>query len=222
LTSYSTSYLCCDFLGSLTLTKIKDAFAIMKNIVLESRASSSSSSSGGGSKGGKAIQNDDGGGGGEGSEELMKKVKDLKSLVMQREKEIEILVNMVKKGKTSEDVDAVSRGSQRNGQSGGGADGDGFDDNDSRSGRSSGRGDNVSDGPLSGGKRLTTKQQQQQSFQSMQQQLAQQREAAKEERILKRHLFGVPPPTDQAIFDDAAGKTARSSVLARLLASFTV
>merc|ERR1719453_635839 len=30
------------------------------------------------------------------------------------------------------------------------------------------------------------------------------REAQKQDLILKRHLFGVPPPTDRTIFDDAA------------------
>ena len=39
---------------------------------------------------------------------------------------------------------------------------------------------------------------------SVQQQ--QQREMAREEKILKRHLFGVPPPVDQATFDDAAAR----------------
>ena len=42
---------------------------------------------------------------------------------------------------------------------------------------------------------------------SLQQQQAE-RSQAREELIVKRHLFGVPPPSDAKVFEDAAGKAS--------------
>ena len=103
--------------GKLTLTKIKDVFAIMKNLVLESRTN------GGGSGGGRgpAIGYDglEGSGGG-GDPELQKQVRDLKSCLLQRDNEIAILVNMVKKGKTVGDVNMAASAASSRGSSGAG------------------------------------------------------------------------------------------------------
>lgn len=92
-------------IGALTLTKIKDTFAVLKNLVLESRQQQPTNHQGGGGGGG--------GGDGPGDEKLMKQVKELKSVLQQRDNEIEILVNMVKKGKTAQDVDEASSGRGR-------------------------------------------------------------------------------------------------------------
>lgn len=87
------------YAGKLTLTKIKDAFAIMKNFVLEERSkhnqiiqnNNSLPSSNGIGTGGNSSVN-------QGNDELLKQISDLKSSLLEREHEISILVNMVKKG----------------------------------------------------------------------------------------------------------------------------
>ena len=86
----------------------------MKNLVLES--SQQAASSGNGKRldsPGRNKETSSGGGGGGASDALtqqqLKQLKDYKELLQQRDSEIEILVNMVKKGKTADDV----RGSRR-------------------------------------------------------------------------------------------------------------
>lgn len=77
--------------GVLTLTVIKDCFAIFKNMVIEARVNSK----GEGICDNRAVD-DDGC--------LQKQIKDLKSCLLQRDNEIAILVNMVKKGKIADDI----------------------------------------------------------------------------------------------------------------------
>lgn len=102
-------------IGKLSLTKIKDAFAIFKNIVLETRAKALQQNSNSNHPGGnKMMLMDDG-------EQLLsidasKQVKDLKSMLLQRDNEISILVSMVKNGKSVEDVRSSSGATSRNGQ----------------------------------------------------------------------------------------------------------
>lgn len=67
-------------IGQLTVTRIKDAFAIFKNLVLEAGESGGSAGSGIGEDGEKIIAG-------------------LKNSLQQRDNEIKILVNMVKQGK---------------------------------------------------------------------------------------------------------------------------
>ena len=100
-------------IGKLSLTKIKDAFAIFKNIVLETRAKTSQQHGNSNHQGGNKILLDDG--------ELLsidasKQVKDLKSMLLQRDNEISILVSMVKNGKSVDDVRSSSGATSRNGQ----------------------------------------------------------------------------------------------------------
>lgn len=186
-------------LGKMTLTKIRAAFSALKELVIDSR------SKGGG--GGRLIMDGSGGGSnsGEVTEEakaLMVQVQDLKSCLLQRENEIAILVNMVKKGKTPEDVEMASRASSRATARGSS---DYRDDEDARDGRS----------VLSlGGSSATSARERERArgeiaakHQSQHQQLQErerEREREREERLVKRHLFGVAPPVDRAIFDDAA------------------
>ena len=67
-------------IGQLTVTRIKDAFAIFKNLVLEARENGGSAGSGIGEDGERVIAG-------------------LKNSLQQRDNEIKILVNMVKQGK---------------------------------------------------------------------------------------------------------------------------
>jgi kinesin family protein 6/9 len=86
--------------GSLTLTKIKEVFQIMRGLVQEAIAE------GGGGRNGAVGGNNSGGGGNFSPEDLgelekqRKQVKELRTLLQQRDSEINILVNMVKKNKT--------------------------------------------------------------------------------------------------------------------------
>jgi kinesin family member 6/9 len=69
-------------IGTLSLTKLKESFRLFKGFVLEGGGSSSS-----------------GRGGGGGGSEYEGQIEDLKACLLQRDNEIAILVNMVKKGK---------------------------------------------------------------------------------------------------------------------------
>ena len=89
----------------MSLTKIKDAFAIFKNFVLESRAENKNKSSNitelnspSGKKNKENSMNSNT------KDDYEKQIRDLKSLLFQRDTEISILVSMVKKGKTVNDV----------------------------------------------------------------------------------------------------------------------
>lgn len=79
----------------LTLVKIKDCFAILKNFVLEARQN-------GPSEGKSANSGEDVSASGAGSdvEDLLRQIKELKKKNQERENEIAILVNMVKQGKS--------------------------------------------------------------------------------------------------------------------------
>ena len=189
-------------IGPMTLTKIKDSFAIMKNLVLENANNS------GNNNNNTASSNADT------SEEttaLRQQVKDLKSLLVQRDSEIVILVNMVQKGKTAEDVGQARQRASR----GGSGSSTGFNDDDSDSGPASRPNGNRSANGSNGEEQLTAAQmaaqahqqhRAQRSYQEQQQLERMQREKENQERIIKRHLFGVPPPADRNIFEDPAGE----------------
>lgn len=187
----------------MTLTKIKDAFAIMKNLVLEASNNKSDNNN---------TSNNNSSNYADTSEEtaaLRQQVKDLKSLLLQRDNEIAILVNMVQKGKTAQDVgnarNRASRGGDTpsNGSSGRG----GFNDEDSDgspSGRSSAQpGSSLQQ--MQASAQAAAQQRQQRSYQEQQQLERMQREKENQERLIKRHLFGVPPPSDRNVFEDPAG-----------------
>lgn len=189
-------------IGPMTLTKIKDSFAIMKNLVLENANNSGNNSNN------TASSNADT------SEEtaaLRQQVKDLKSLLVQRDSEIVILVNMVQKGKTAEDVGQARQRASR----GGSGSSTEFNDDDSDSGPASRPNGNRSTNGGNGEEQLTAAQmatqahqqhRAQRSYQEQQQLERMQREKENQERIIKRHLFGVPPPADRNIFEDPAGE----------------
>lgn len=170
-------------IGSLTLTKIKRVFSILKGFVQEGGGAS-------GSKMGGAISHE--------AEDLVRQIKDLKSCLLQRDNEIAILVNMVKKGKTADDVGTASRGASRLSSSEQHMSGQQDAPKSSRDQYSQQNPSSVSPRATGNSNFGAMSYQQQQALQ------AREREQAREERIVKRHLFGVPPPTDKKIFDDAA------------------
>jgi kinesin family protein 6/9 len=169
-------------IGALTLTKIKRVFEIFKALVQDAFAEGGGSGGGGGgsgpasSKGGnfsKEDLND--------LEKYRKQVGDLKSLLLQRDSEINILVNMVKKNKTIDVPENMEN------------DGDAVDFS-------------------------MVKDQINSVMNSNSQKMKKQHQQAKEEpkdkndgrmskelqmKIIERHLFGVPPPTDHKIFEDS-------------------
>jgi hypothetical protein len=158
--------------GALTLTKIKDSFAILKNLVLEARAS----------VGTKRLDDDENDESArkrqEASEEtLCKEIRDLKSQVLQRDTEINILVNMVKQGKTVQDVEGGSAMGGKNGNVG--------DD----------RGQELHE------RRSFATEKNKKSL-HLQSEMKMQNDQTK---LIQRHLFGVPPPSDPLVFEDAAG-----------------
>jgi kinesin family member 6/9 len=210
-------------IGPMTLTKIKDAFAVFKNLVLEARARVANSlENNDSSKNQPAMLNEDG-------QVLIKQVDDLKSCLLQRDNEIAILVNMVKKGKTADDVGMASRGASRSdGNIGGGGisaqqhamklqdqqprgarpraeqQQEQYEEEQRR--KENGEYNAKLEDSEPQQRNSIPKQSQQQSgsqYEQLQRREVE-REKEKNELIIKRHLFGVPPPNDRKIFDDAA------------------
>jgi hypothetical protein len=165
--------------GELTVTKIKDSFAIFKNLVLEARANGVD-----GSGSGSAVNQESGANLNEETAQLLQQIKDLKSCLLQRDNEIAILVNMVKK----ERANAESTSEQRMTRE--------ISSKESESEvsfpvikpSSSRRNDGKT--KANGSALISTAE----------------REALRSEKIIKKHLFGVPPPEDRSLFEDMAGE----------------
>lgn len=172
-------------IGAMTLTKIKDSFAIFKNLVLETRANANNSATTAPSPMRSKEEAKE-------ASELTSQLNDLKSCLLQRDNEIAILVNMVKKGKTADDVGVASRGTSRSNAEG-----------VKVIERVSEKSNSISE-PSPKPQQVRSDGHNQKSFLQMQQQQQRERDAARDEKIIKRHLFGVPPPTDREVFDDAA------------------
>jgi hypothetical protein len=159
------------------LTKIKDSFAILKNLVLEARANGGTKRLNDDEEDGSAKQRQ------HASEEaLCKQIRDLKSQVLQRDTEINILVNMVKQGKTAQDVEGG--GTRGDGNRGADADNKYFVEQET---------DN---------RRFLSSEKNNKNPTQSQSEMKLQNDRAK---LIQRHLFGVPPPSDPLIFEDAAG-----------------
>jgi hypothetical protein len=164
------------------VTKIKDSFAIFKNLVLEAR---SAGGGGGGGGGNEVVQKDLN----EETAQLLQQIKDLKSCLLQRDNEIAILVNMVKKERANP---SQSHEQQRMFEQQKMVKELASKDSDSEiafpliqpAKRNDGR--NKPSGPpiLSDAER----------------------EAMRSEKIIKKHLYGVAPPEDKSLFDDMAGE----------------
>ncbi len=209
-------------IGALSLTKIREAFKAFKDLVVDARKSG-----GGGAP--RALT------GQEIDEATGKQIADLKSCLLQRDNEIAILVNMVKKGKTAEDVGTASRGASRpkvassvdtTSSSASAA------TSEARSSLSASQMSSVFGGKEQGSKARSDARDMsagdtssvmtsvdassvmsaggepmrkaRKSQLEILQEKEKERAAQKKELILQRHLFGVPPPNDRAVFDDAA------------------
>ena len=154
-------------LGKLTLNKIKQAFIILKSLCRENRTED------------KAVVEKSFDNGDDGYSKLNKQVRDLKSLLTERDNEISILVSMVKKGQTVDDVAEAERS-----RSGGGRV---FGEQP----RSNRKPEALS---KEGDEKLYPERQMDPS-RSLKQ---------RENKIIQRHLFGIPPPDDKSLFDDPA------------------
>jgi len=205
--------------GKLTLSKIKDAFSILKSFVLEARTSSSSSNNG--SNDSKSL---DSARPTAQTEALQKEIRDLKSCLLQRDTEIAILVNMVKKGKNEAGISngGSGSGSANNFESSSGASEDrrhSYAAAPSESKETRNLQNYRNNSPRAAIASTTMAQSQEKDYAaargpvtgtgagrgggvSAAASLARERE----ERIVKRHLFGVPPPDDIRVLDDPQGK----------------
>jgi kinesin family protein 6/9 len=111
-------------MGKMTLTKLKDAFAIFKNLVRDARGSGSSSSGLGGEglgggRSGSSSSGSSGGGAGDAAA-LLAEAAALRQALKEREAEIAILVNMVKQansGSSGAKSDGGSSGADAKGSS---------------------------------------------------------------------------------------------------------
>ncbi|CAN0028169.1 unnamed protein product [Ectocarpus fasciculatus] len=172
--------LCVLNIGSMSLTRIKDSFAIFKNLVLEARANGSGDNSGDD----HASNN--------GNADHQQQINDLRSCLLQRDTEIAILVNMVKKGKnsTADVVGECKTTSISHLDNNYGGD---ISRNDSQGKRNdcSSPLDNFTEEKLAAPKKETFLKNSQSALKE-----------DRENRIIKRHLFGVPPPSDRRIFED--------------------
>jgi kinesin family protein 6/9 len=154
----------------LTLNKIKQSFVILKALYAENK--------------GSASREDLESRGENGDLALQKQVRDLKSLLLQRDNEIAILVNMVKSGKTAEDVATAERARSSGGTG-------------AKTPAKEGTGDVArersnrdEDSKVAREKGLAD------SAQAQRQQ--------RESKIIHKHLFGIPPPEDRSLFEDPA------------------
>lgn len=220
-------------IGTMTLTKLRHTFSFFKQFVKESSSGNHKGPYGGSGGGEDSLHS-------EGEEELIKQVDDLKSCLLQRDNEIAILVNMVKKGKTAEDVSASRNGGSRIKIRGINADNNNSSLDSARSSmdsapmnyirssqeeimgksRDSNRANaSVESANVSGLTSMETSSvysstnrieksnastSNSMNYKDLQQRKDKEREANKQNLILQRHLFGVPPPTDRSVFDDAA------------------
>ena len=178
--------LCLLNIGELTITKIKDAFAVLKSLVLEARQGQGGEGSGSrwGEDGKREVSASD--------EEVRKQIADLKSCLLQRDNEIAILVNMVKKERA---------GAAAGGERGGIAEDPYQQQREEetavkasyagRGGRGGGGGGGGAPNPQTNPGIMS----------------AAEREALRSEKIIKKHLYGVPPPEDKTLFDDMQGAT---------------
>lgn len=184
---------CLYSLGELSITKIKDAFAIFKNLVLEARQGGG----GGGERyteaGRKEVSADE--------EELHKQIADLKSCLLQRDNEIAILVNMVKK--------------ERAGGGGGGVGSNSISEDQYRRQQQQREEEEemaaakaAAMNRRGGAGRAAPNPQTNPGIMS-----AAEREALRSEKIIKKHLYGVPPPEDKTTFDDMQGMTKSQGVI---------
>jgi hypothetical protein len=160
----------------MSLTRIKDAFAILKNLVLEARSSSGPSR-----VDSKEISTD-----------AQRQIEDLRSCLVQRDTEIAILVNMVKKNKGNsyvEERDGDQQVQEFQNRP--------LTNPEISSNRSDGSELRLAESKLVSGSSVIKKNRPETNLED--------KESERESRIVKRHLYGVPPPEDRRIFEDMSG-----------------
>jgi kinesin family protein 6/9 len=146
------------------LNKIKRAFLCLKDLYLEVRSDI------------KSVKDVDDNRASD-SSSLAKEARDLKSLLLQRDNEIAILVGMVKKGQTVDDIVVSDRAKSS----------------------SSAPSDKALPNKVVSSARDIEEVRERRSAPSPESQLQQ-----REKKIIQRHLFGIAPPDDKSLFDDPA------------------
>jgi hypothetical protein len=156
----------------MSLTRIKEAFAILKQMISECRGSNGEAKERGAEK--------------EGSVELLRQIEDLKSCLVQRDTEIAILVNMVKKGKVASSApsEIISE----------------FDGQQLEAEKSSSL-STTSDVRKSTKTAISASENADRYSAEPKKDLT---------KVIKRFLFNIPPPDDVKIVDDIAGETKRT------------
>ena len=218
-------------IGKLTLTNIKTSFSIFKSYVLQAESSSSSNNNNRNdldtpdeeSKGDNKIKGNNNNNKNRflsssktnsNDNDQIKMITELRECLLQREHEIAILVNMVKQGKTANDVmnmtntndnnDTSMEEEQKSKE---------FYNNNNNNNRNSFDNSQRLDSSSSHGNRSNNRDNTDNSYEAraaerqrifeIEEKRRKQKEIEKEEKILKTRLFGVPPPSTQDIFDDS-------------------
>jgi hypothetical protein len=164
----------------MSLTRIKEAFAILKHMVTEARSSCGDAKERGSDKE-------------EGSGELLRQIEDLKSCLVQRDTEIAILVNMVKKAKGAPSApgELISE----------------FDDQQQREAEKSSSLSLTSDTKKTA-KTATSASDSADKYAS--EPKKDNIKAIEEQKAVKRFLFNIPPPDDVKIVEDIAGDAEKT------------
>ena len=165
-------------IGKLTLTKIKTAFGIFKSLISEIRKIAGEDRSNDSTLSGNSSD----------------EVADLKSCLLQRDNEIAILVNMIKKGKTMNDISEARARSVE-------SDDDAKEVVSSR--KNPGKWEEEKKDSHSSLAAATCDLKQSYIYQKPQK-VQWQREMKREQQIVKKYLYGVPPPDDKSLFEDPA------------------
>jgi len=197
-------------IGTLSLTKLKESFKIFKTITWEAKQNGGgggSNSSGSGSNGPE-------------KDEMLRQIKDLQGCLLQRYNEIAILVNMVKKGKTANDVQSAvssAAGTRPNGGMGGNnkvveeynakehssaRDSSNSNSSGNNTGNGNGNGKQYQDRNDANNNTNNNNKPRPKSPSGP----AVVQLAPKEEKLVQRHLFGIAPPENRKTLDDAGGE----------------
>lgn len=165
-------------IGKLTLTKIKTAFGIFKSLVSYSNGRDAIIAGSDSFPDLKVDSSDE--------------VAALKSCLLQRDNEIAILVNMIKKGKTIDDVSIARVRSAESNEEIISVGPNIFHENFNETSRSC--------GSVSGRKRESKQSYVYEGTQRM----YNERDMKLQDTIVEKYLFGIPPPEDKSLFDDPA------------------
>lgn len=180
-------------IGTLTLTKLKETFRLFKEYVVECKSHGPTAAGG-------PVSAE--------KEELLKHIQDLKACLLQRDNEIAILVNMVKKGKTANDVmtAVVATTPQERGAA-----------RDGRKTLLAAEEEKEREEEVSAkrrGEQAVTKEEthSKRTVAALPPQVMN-----KEEKMIQKFLFGIPPPDDRRLLESASGAPSLSRHHTRLI-----